>query len=359
MGRTAINWISAGSESFQDSPQQGCLYQSTDSKLAGYCTNSFPPVSCKLTTLVGDLNELIVSLAGKFLKPEKVPRLRPGEVLTDDAVKELRQNLRDAAALVPISSADFGAGVRIWLGQVRLDPTVLKNVQTRCVRYLTVLVQNLLDILPEQTPRLMSVRYFTPSEVLRVAGRADILDLPIYLAKDVDVDDLKKEWERLPRVDWGAFFNGSIPKTSAEFWQGVVEYDQLGVEKKFGKISALAFRALSAPLANADVERAFSFMNCIKTKKRNSMSAKLLEAIMRVRMCMTKSGCCRAFEPWPAMLAKFTSDMYTYERRPHVGGDGGAGGAEAEEDGGWEEITLCALEEEGVEIFDIFKRMCD
>ncbi|KAK3909737.1 Zinc finger protein 862 [Frankliniella fusca] len=306
----------------------------------------------QLTTLVADLNELIVSLAGKFLKPEKVPRLRPGEVLTDDAVKDLRQDLRDAAALVPISSADFGAGVRIWLGQVRLDPTVLKNVQTRCVRYLAVLVQNLLDILPEQTPRLMSVKHFTPSEVLRVAGRADILDLPIHLAEQEDVDDLKKEWERLARVDWGAFFDGNIPKTSVEFWQGVVDYDRLGAEQKFGKISALAFRALSAPLANADVERAFSFMNCIKTKKRNSMSPKLLEAIMRVRMRMTKSGCCKAFEPWPAMLAKFTSDMYTYERRP-VGGDGRAGGLEADEDGGWEEITLCALEEDGVEVYDM------
>ncbi|KAK3931817.1 putative protein phosphatase 2C 45 [Frankliniella fusca] len=272
--------------------------------------------------------------------------IRIGGVLSEREISDLRRALEDAGSLLPVSAVDFGAGARILLGQIRIDPKVLENCQTRCVRYLIILVKNLLDILPEQSSRLMAVRYFTPREALRQEGRADVLLLPVG-GLDVDVDQLEQEWERLPKVDWVSFFRGEIPKTSVAFWQGVVQYDRMAAEPKFETLTAVAFRALSNPLANADVERAFSFMNAIKTKPRNRMSAKLLEAVLRIRMRLSKQpGCCKGFQPWPEMISLFTSDMYSYDRVAQEEGveEGG--------DEGWEEINICALEEENTQIYE-------
>ncbi|KAK3914474.1 LOW QUALITY PROTEIN: Toll-like receptor 3 [Frankliniella fusca] len=218
-----------------------------------------------VTTLISDLHELTASLAAKFLQPHLVPRLEAGDVLSDQQIADLRLALGESDSLLPVASVDFGAGARIFLGKVKIDLDVLNNCQTRCVRYLVVLVKNLLEILPEQSGRLEAARYFTPQEALLQDSRADVLQLPS--APGVHTDQLKQEWDRLPRVNWLAFFKGEIPKISSEFWQGVVQYDRLGVEPKFQTLTTLAFRTLCSLLANADVERAFSFMNQNKAEE--------------------------------------------------------------------------------------------
>ena len=133
-------------------------------------------------------------------------------------------------------------------------------------------------------------------------------------APGYDIDALKREWDRLPGVDWNSFFKGKIPKSPVEFWLGVVRYDNVSEHKRFSTIIPLALRALTIPISNACVERAFSFMNAIKGKTRNKMESKLLEAIMRIRMKMAGTACCRTFEPSPRMLELFNVGMYAYHQ---------------------------------------------
>ena len=55
----------------------------------------------------------------------------------------------------------------------------------------------------------------------------------------------------------------------------------------------------------------------VKTKARNRMSLKMLEAILRVRTTLIVSGkCCKDLEITGDMLQKFTVDMYDHARGP-------------------------------------------
>ena len=51
----------------------------------------------------------------------------------------------------------------------------------------------------------------------------------------------------------------------------------------YRELADFVFCFLSLPLSNADVERLFSQMNVVKTKKRNKMKLPLLDGILRIK----------------------------------------------------------------------------
>ena len=54
---------------------------------------------------------------------------------------------------------------------------------------------------------------------------------------------------------------------------------------------------LCLPHANVDVERIFSEVNNIKTRKRNRLKLKTLQAILQVKQGVRESGGCTKFSP--------------------------------------------------------------
>lgn len=64
-------------------------------------------------------------------------------------------------------------------------------------------------------------------------------------------------------------------------------------ERPFEALALMALRALTMPISNAVVERAFSVMSCIKCRKRNRMQLRMLEALMRVRIHLKVINQCR------------------------------------------------------------------
>ncbi|KAK3933096.1 Zinc finger protein 862 [Frankliniella fusca] len=133
---------------------------------------------------------------------------------------------------------------------------------------------------------------------------------------------LQQQWDRMANVDWGQYFDGSVPTSSVELWTALFKYE-IGGERRFAAIAAFALRVLTTPLSNATVERAFSVMNLTKTKIRNRMQTKMLEALLRLRLWSHGRHCCAAFEPSAAMYALFNREMYDDDQV------GGADGTEA------------------------------
>ncbi|KAE8740759.1 hypothetical protein FOCC_FOCC013727 [Frankliniella occidentalis] len=200
----------------------------------------------------------------------------------------------------------------ITVARMFLDP--------KCVGYLASLLKNLLRILPEQAERFSAMKHLMPAEALKPYGqRPSFRSLPLSLAANgADMTVLQQQWDRMANIDWGRYFHGRIPTSSAELWAALWSYEIAG-ERRFGAIAAFALRVLSTPLSNATVERAFSIMNLTKTKIRNRMQTKMLEALLRLRMWSQGRHCCAAFEPTPGMYALFHKGMYDED-------DGGAGG---------------------------------
>ncbi|KAK3907552.1 Zinc finger MYM-type protein 1 [Frankliniella fusca] len=126
------------------------------------------------------------------------------------------------------------------------------------------------------------------------------------IAAGVDFDELKSQWERLPGVNWKEFFDGYVPSNSCKFWCGVHEYRE-DDEPVLRSIPNFTLRVLSLPFfqRRSRVERAFSVMNDIETKARNRMRLEILMPIMRIRLRVIWSGCCKEFEPTDEMYALF------------------------------------------------------
>ncbi|KAK3933080.1 Cullin-associated NEDD8-dissociated protein 1, N-terminal part [Frankliniella fusca] len=241
----------------------------------------------------------------------------PSDISTDD-VPQLAQ------ARLPLKSVDYGDPFRIELGRMQIKPDILNVIENRCVSYLASLLKGLLRILPEQSGRFSAMKHLMPGVCLKPYGqRPRFQSLPLSLAaKETDMTVLQQQWDRMANVDWGQYFDGSVPTSSVELWTALFKYE-IGGERRFAVIAAFALRVLTTLLSNATVERAFSVMNLTKTKIRNRMQTKMLEALLRLRLWSHGRHCCAAFEPSAAMYALFNREMYDDDQV------GGADGTEA------------------------------
>lgn len=99
------------------------------------------------------------------------------------------------------------------------------------------------------------------------------------------------------------------PPDSLKFWQGVAKHDH------FKELAAYALTCLITPASNATVERMFSLVTAIRTKPRNRMQSKVLDAIVRVRSYLLYNGiCCKDFICTTKMIQLHNSDnLYSQE----------------------------------------------
>ncbi|XP_026293825.1 uncharacterized protein LOC113217939 [Frankliniella occidentalis] len=287
----------------------------------------------EVTRVFMELRNVVYGLLRHILKPSRIPFTRDEDAFQRDSdIATILGALEDGTAYLPYSSMScFEGGFIQLLGQLNgagapgdrvVDSAKLAGVQGKCVEYLHHLCRELVTLLPDTKLLCEALSGFVPATALCPVrtSRFPFHKLPLsLLPRGVDRDDLRSQWERLPSVDWKAYFGGEVPSKSTDFWCGVYEYCENEVPV-FRLIANFALRVLSLPFSNAVVERAFSVMNAIKTKARNRMGLEILMAIMRIRLRVLWSGCCKKFEPTDEMYALFNSSMYERVNRepaPH------------------------------------------
>ena len=83
-------------------------------------------------------------------------------------------------------------------------------------------------------------------------------------------------------------------------------------QKNLYEVGRFALAMLALPFSNAAVERVFSQMNIIKTKRRNCMKQLMLESIIYIAICahMVRNKICRhMFKVTPEKLVRHRNDM--------------------------------------------------
>ena len=70
---------------------------------------------------------------------------------------------------------------------------------------------------------------------------------------------------------------------------------------------------LILPHSNAEIERVLSSMNYVKSKLRNSMSLKLLNAILTIKFGLIKAGKCCSIYALPSHVSKEIGTLAAYQ----------------------------------------------
>jgi len=126
---------------------------------------------------------------------------------------------------------------------------------------------------------------------------------------------VEQQWNRLSTVSWQNTDDSDLGR----LWVDVVNHTDATGELDFSVVGKFALSVLALPFSNAAVERTFSQMNLIKSKRRSKMHQELLESILYVRGFMSINGLCcnhcgcNSFQPTADMFARFTTDICIYQ----------------------------------------------
>jgi len=241
----------------------------------------------------------------------------PAQLFTELSVahKALRNRIYDCHGYqLHIGQVDFGQRFNIELKRMQMEkkisPIEVVGLQGRCVDFLIELLRQLDLRLPEKEAMLLQLSCFNPALVLSQTAKVPFCKLPYsHLLADPDIEN---QYRKINLMPWSEVLEKEIPESAEAFWLAVKRYEGAEGNFTFAKLANYALTCLSVPVSNAVVERCFSTMSAVKTKVRNRMQLPMLDAIMRVRMCLLQDqDCCKTFQPSPKMLSLFNAEnMY-------------------------------------------------
>ena len=192
------------------------------------------------------------------------------------------------------------------LQDANLPQQAIHAIKERCYGYPLELLRQMKTRLPSNVTRLESLSLLSPSSVLgsHKPSLQNLSFLPLYTG---DMGMLERQWDSINGVQWKYKTDTQV----VEFWIDVLHHVDAAGECDFNELATFVLSLMALPFSNAAVERAFSQMNLIKTRLRNRMQQKMLEAILRIRGYMSRNRiCCDTFTPSRDMLTRHTSKMY-------------------------------------------------
>lgn len=248
--------------------------------------------------LLQELESFVLTLLRRFLRRNSVSI----EVSLESGLESI---------YLPVSEVDFGYEFQTALDNSSKSISEKDEILRRCHNFLKVVASEALKRLPPNLAFLKKIKVFSPQICLNGITRPRFQELPLSLLKGRDLSQLENQWRNLLQVDWVEIFKGELPVSAEVFWFGVGDYKDMLNRKPFFDIAQAALSVLSMPISNAVVERVFSVMNVVKHKIRNRMQLKMLNSVVTIRLWLNcQSKCCKDLDPTPAMLNRFTSDMY-------------------------------------------------
>lgn len=211
------------------------------------------------TKLFKDLVHLIKSLCSKIAIP--------GSNITENIIIENH--------LMP--NPYLGYEFENQISTSKLSDEIKHEIRSRCTKFLLLLIKQLQQRLPSNIHILQNMSMFNINECLN-AIKPNILSLAeIFINDGETLTKVDFQWKKIHTVQWKEKLNTS------SFWIEVASYKDAIGENPFEDLVNLAFKFLSLPHSNAEVERLFSQMNLIKTKLRNRMHINKLNDILTIK----------------------------------------------------------------------------
>lgn len=197
------------------------------------------------------------------------------------------------------------------LREYNLQPEVENNLRQRCLNFTLKLVSELRSRLPINFNILEKVSLFSVEETLK-AVKPSLIDIAQEFRVDAaTMDRLMSQWRNIVHIKW------ERTSSTVEFWNEVIDYKDAAGNNPFADLSQLSISLLSLPHSNAEIERVFSQMNIVKTKLRNRLSIKTLNAILYVRFGLKRAGkCCYSYTvPDNVLRSIGTKESYSLENK--------------------------------------------
>lgn len=214
--------------------------------------------------LLEDLFLLFKNILQIIVIPRKLETVTDGEYATFDFQEHLMH----------VSAIHFGYTVEEALP--KLDRRDKEDLRERCKTFLVILCSELQKRLPKQITFLKAMVKLSP-EIATSQVKPTLVDI-LQNVQRAEVYGCKQEVE----MEWNNLQNKSRENTTrcTDFWAEVQGDTDAAGNKRFPNVCKLA---LSGPISNAAVERAFSLYSVVKTKLRNRLSLPTIQSIMTVR----------------------------------------------------------------------------
>lgn len=150
------------------------------------------------------------------------------------------------------------------------------ELRLRARRFIVELFNQLRQRLPENIQCLQKASLLSVEHALK-ATQEPITELAAQFLSVEAVSACETQWRNLRHVKW------CCTDTTDGFWAEVGSYRDAHGDNPFAELDTLAMTVLSLPFSNAGVERCFSDMSIVKSKRRNRLDIYTLNALLTVR----------------------------------------------------------------------------
>ncbi|KAH8018853.1 hypothetical protein HPB51_012807 [Rhipicephalus microplus] len=143
-------------------------------------------------------------------------------------------------------------------------------------RFIVELFNQLRQRLSKNIQCLQKASLLSAEHALK-ATQEPIMELAAQFLSVEAVSACETQWRNLRHVKW------CCTDTTDGFWAEVGSYRDAHGDNPFAELDTLAMTVLSLPFSNAGVERCFSDMSIVKSKRRNRLDIYTLNALLTVR----------------------------------------------------------------------------
>ncbi|XP_066587616.1 zinc finger protein 862-like [Prorops nasuta] len=225
-------------------------------------------------------------LIHKLVKTSKTLIKQFGQnFLKAEALSEIEcLNLHDLKYYLDIDLIYLGSDCEEFLENLSEEDVL--EIRKRCLNFYKVSVIEMQQRLPLNSIIFKKLEFLDPVIALDITVRnREIRDFNCILPSLPPIfnkNELAMEWRQLPLIEDSdrEMLQGLdiVP-----FWNKVFTLKNFDNNKLFPNLELLLKMLLSLPHSNAEVERIFSIVTDVRSKKRNAIGADLLNAICKIR----------------------------------------------------------------------------
>ncbi|XP_037805541.1 uncharacterized protein LOC119599716 [Lucilia sericata] len=241
---------------------------------------SFESNSADPTKLFSDLKCLLQSLCSQIVIPDEN---------FDSLSSPLEQFLKSS----PQFSYKFELYMRDKIKNGIINENSEQLIRQKCRSFLIKLIEQLRQRLPANMDTLRKIDFLSVDNSLKIVKPNTFSHIKNekynYTADEITM--IEAQWRNLLNYKW------TYTESTVDFWVEVREFKNALQENPFTELLQFVFSFLVLPFSNAEVERLFSTMKIVKTKQRNRIKLKMLNALLNIRCSLKRlQKCCHDFE---------------------------------------------------------------
>lgn len=222
-------------------------------------------------------------------------------------------NVFNPHVLLPIEEINFGSDTMDLLKDCDKNDT--ERFKLRCLKFYQNAVDQAFKRLPVRDTFYKSLAFVLPENALNLNFQHDMTDVLKKFDTKIDFDKAKREYNNL-KVYFSEQEKNDFLKCEniLEFWTKLSKLKNFDEEYPFKNVSTLALIILVLTHGNADVERVFSMVTDVKTKKRNRLLTDTLSDVIRIKLDMAAwQTCCTNYPTNNNHFKFFNKFMYTFK----------------------------------------------